>query len=959
LYDQFRSAASARGLILPDDIIADGRLHRCDVQGGARGKGDGAYLLHQDGIPAGGFENHRDGLGWENWRADIGRRLTPEEEATHRARVEVQRKTREAEEKKRRDKARRKAHAIWNAAKPADDTHPYLIRKRVRAHGLRVGVWPRWQKDGAGRWEEVRTPGALLVPIRSASGTLHSLQAIYAERIEDRDKDFLPHGRKAGCFHLLGEVRADAPLCVAEGLATAATIHEATGWPVAVAFDAGNLEAVARELRTLHADALLIVCADDDHATKGNPGRTKAEAAAAAVGGVLCLPQFAADRPEGFTDFNDLGCSERDGEGMAAVQRLLEEARQSFVQANANKPAPAIDDTHAAAVQTPAQDARPAQANAAGDWFEVETDGEAPGVYRVKWQPPKGKDGAPYFDRVFICAPLTVTHRVRDRNSDCWSRLVEFRNGDGHSRRLIVPDELLEGDGLALARLLRNRGLDIADNRGGLLKMYVNRERPTARARLTRRIGWHKDVSEAGRWSFVLGGDAEPIAPEGAELWLHDAPGNGGAQFRAAGTLASWREHVAALAVGNSRLTFALSAGFAAALVWLHPNIAGGFHWAGGSSLGKSALLYAAASLCGAPSYRRTWLLTANAIEATAAGHCDAPLLLDELKQAGNPRDVAQAAYMLTSGQGKGRGQAAGGMRETAEFSLLFQSNGEIGLTQFLEENQERAYAGQEVRFCELPADAGAGFGAWDTLHDHSDGARFSEAVQRNAAKHYGTAWPAFVRRVVDDRDGLADEFERMRAQFEKSALSERAGGQAIRAATRFAAVGFAGELATAWGITGWPTGAAAQAAMRMFKDWLQAFGGEENREPRKMIEQAAAFFQAHGVGRFEDWRRPSISDSHAPRTMNRAGWRRPTKETENLKEADQVFEYLVYPAVFKSEVCSGFDPKQVAKVLHDRGMLKRGDGHMTVQAREPGTSKPSRFYCITADVLGGGDDEA
>jgi putative DNA primase/helicase len=132
-----------------------------------------------------------------------------------------------------------------------------------------------------------------------------------------------------------------------------------------------------------------------------------------------------------------------------------------------------------------------------------------------------------------------------------------------------------------------------------------------------------------------------------------------------------------------------------------------------------------------------------------AAGHCDAPLLLDELKQAGNPRDVAQAAYMLTSGQGKGRGQAAGGLRETASFSLLFQSNGEIGLTQFLEENQERAYAGQEVRFCELPADAGAGFGCWDVLHGLPDGARFSETLQRNAAKHYGTAYPEFIRRVI------------------------------------------------------------------------------------------------------------------------------------------------------------------------------------------------------------------
>ncbi|MDP3842544.1 MAG: DUF927 domain-containing protein [Oxalobacteraceae bacterium] len=895
--------------------------------------------------------------GWQDAGAQPP--LTPEEQAARERAAQAKAAQQAAEEKKRRDKARRKAHAIWNAAQPADDTHPYLIRKRVRAHGLRVGVWLRWQKDGAGRWEEVRTPGALLVPIRSASGTLHSLQAIYAERIEDRDKDYLPDGRKAGCFHLLGEVRADAPLCIAEGYATAATIHEATGWPVAVAFDAGNLEAVARELRARHAGVLLIVCADDDHATKGNPGRTKAEAAAAAVGGVLCLPAFAPDRQESWTDFNDLASSEREGEGVAAVVRLLNAALQSAVQTVTPEPEPATapGDDLQADVQASAPEAKPASPAGSGDWFEVATDGESPGVYRVKWQPPKGKEGAPYFDRQYVCAPLAITHMVRDRNSDGWSRLADFRDHDGRKRRVIVSDELLEGDGLALARMLRGRGLFIADNRGGLLKMYVNRERPTARARLTRRIGWHEDVSTAGRWSFVLGGDAEPIAPEGAELWLHETQGNGGAQFRATGTLAQWREHVAAMAVGNSRLTFALSAGFAAALVWLHPNIAGGFHWAGGSSLGKSALLYAAGSLCGAPSYRRTWLLTATAIEATAAGHCDAPLLLDELKQAGNPRDVAQAAYMLTSGQGKGRGQATGGMRETAEFRLLFQSNGEIGLTQFLEENQERAYAGQEVRFCELPADAGAGFGAWDTLHDHGDGARFSEAVQRNAAKHYGTAWPAFVRRVVDERDGLADEFERMSAQFEKSVLSERAGGQAIRAATRFAAVGFAGELATAWGITGWPAGAAAQAAMRMFKDWLQAFGGEENREPRKMVEQACAFFQAHDVGRFEDWRRPSISDSHAPRTMNKAGWRRPTKETENLKEADQVFEYLVYPAVFKGEVCSGFDPKQVAKVLHERGMLKRGAGHMTVQVREPGAAVPVRFYCITSEIRAGADD--
>ena len=975
---QFRAAAAARGLLLPDRLDADGKLHRCELRDGAKGKKDGAYKLHLDGVPAGGFQNFRDGLDWENWRADIGRSLTPEEEAAARARMDAQRAEREAEAKAKRDKARRKANAIWNGAKPAPDDHPYLTRKGVPSFGLRFGSWPKWVEVRPGQWEETRIGNALLVPMRSPSGTLHSLQAIYPEKIDGRDKDFLPHGEKAGKFHLIGEISADLPLCVAEGYATAASLHQVTGWPVAVAFDAGSLEPVARALREAHPAASMIVCADDDHVTDGNPGRTKAEAAARAVGGVVAVPTFGPDRPIGATDFNDLATSPREGEGPDAVRRILDAARDAIAgptcddappaaptpgpeaenAASAPETAPATPEEKPAAptkrarskpkakadgVQTPAQ---------GGDVFELRDGNEGRGVYRLKVE----KRGDTWSEVAqFVCAPLEITHQVRDTRGENWQRLATFGDHDCRRRRVLVPDEMLEGDGAALARLLRSQGLFIGDNKGGLLKMYVNRSRPPARARLTSRIGWHDDCTEPGRWSFVLGGDHDPLAPEGAELWLHQAQGSGHAQFKSAGTLADWRANVAALAVGNSRLLFALSAAFAGGLCWLHPNVSGGFHWAGGSSLGKSALLYGAASLCGPANYRRTWLLTATAIEGVAAGHCDAPLLLDELKQAGNPKDVAQAAYMLTSGQGKGRGQAAGGLRETASFSLLFQSNGEIGLTQFLEENQERAYAGQEVRFCELPADAGAGFGCWDALHGLADGARFSETLQRNAGKHYGTAYPEFIRRVISERDTMPRQFEELRQAFEARGLTVKAGGQAIRAATRFAAVAYAGEKASEWGITGWPKGEAIHSAFRMFKDWLQAFGGEENREPRKMVEQVQAWIQAQAGTRLEDWRRPSVTDTHAPRTMNRAGWKRPTVETASLNEPDHVFEYLIYPDVFRRELCNGFDPKQVAGELDKRGLLKRptsGEG-LRVKAREPGAGTPGWFYLLKPEILG------
>lgn len=326
---QFRAAAAARGLELPGQIETDGALHRCPLAQGAARRPDGAYLLHLDGIPAGGFQNFKDGMGWENWRADIGRQLTPEEEAAHRARVAEQQAAREAATKARRDKARRKANGIWNNAKPAPEDHPYLARKGVTGLGLRLGLWPKREEARPGDWRERRIP-ALLVPMRSATNTLHSLQAIFAERLEDgRDKDFLPGGEKAGKFHLIGTPAPDQPLCVAEGYATAASIHMATGGPVAVAFDAGNLEAVAQGLHQAFPACVLVICADDDMATPGNPGLTKAQAAARAVGGVVAVPVFGPDRAPGQTDFNDMHQA-RGLEAVADVIRAAWEGRSGL-----------------------------------------------------------------------------------------------------------------------------------------------------------------------------------------------------------------------------------------------------------------------------------------------------------------------------------------------------------------------------------------------------------------------------------------------------------------------------------------------------------------------------------------------------------------------------------------------------------------------------------------------------
>mgnify|MGYP000883635584 CR=1 FL=1 len=277
---QFRHAIQAAGLTPPETIQPDGKLRRF-ASNGRRNDDAGWYLLHGDGVPAGSFGDWRTGL-MQSWRADVGRALTPAEEAEHRAKVEAMRREREADETRRRAEAARTAEAILFAATPAPDDHAYLVRKGIRASGALLHK------------------GKLVIPMQ-ADGKLHSLQFIDV----DGEKRFLTGGRVAGCYFSIGNVKGAESLCVVEGFATGSSIHEATGYPVAVAFNAGNLLSVAKAMRAKFPDLSLIICADDDCHSQGNPGMTKAIEAVRAVGGLLAVPDFGADRPELVSDFND------------------------------------------------------------------------------------------------------------------------------------------------------------------------------------------------------------------------------------------------------------------------------------------------------------------------------------------------------------------------------------------------------------------------------------------------------------------------------------------------------------------------------------------------------------------------------------------------------------------------------------------------------------------------------
>ena len=287
----FHGAMAAASIEYHGAIIADGQLHRIKINGDP-GQ-NGWYVLHTDGIAAGSFGCWKRDIK-EKWCAKSSEQLTEAERAERDRRWKQQAEEREAERRRVQDEASIKAQKIIDAAQPATDDHPYLQRKRVQAHpGVRVGHWPQRKVDNA-----------LLIPLRTAAGKLASVQAIFSERRGDRDKDFLKGGAKADAYFVIGDLDASETILIAEGYATAATLHEVTGHAAVVAMDAGNLAAVAQAIRVLHPDKSIIMCADNDRHTTGNPGLTKATAAAKSIKAALAVPEFA-DGEDG-SDFNDL-----------------------------------------------------------------------------------------------------------------------------------------------------------------------------------------------------------------------------------------------------------------------------------------------------------------------------------------------------------------------------------------------------------------------------------------------------------------------------------------------------------------------------------------------------------------------------------------------------------------------------------------------------------------------------
>jgi phage/plasmid primase-like uncharacterized protein len=331
---QLRETLRNHGLTIKGDPVFDGRIHYVAVEGNRGREKSGAYKAQPHpklGYVASiwNWKAHSNYNGYVGrWRADGETVLLSPEQAAKAAAEEAKRAAeRERSRVVKEARAAVRAVAVVGKAKPAPSDHPYLIAK-----GLEL------MPDGL----LVNRRGDLVLPLQNADGRVRSYQTIAA----DGGKLYLKDAQKIGVFAPLGPLVDGKPVIVAEGLATAGTVREATGQTVVVALDTSNLMAVALALREKLPNSPILFAADNDHHLPRrnipliNAGKEKAERAAAEVGGrVLLAPEIRERAAAGKgTDWNDMHALR----GLGAVRDALREAWRAAetptVQAKVEQP---------------------------------------------------------------------------------------------------------------------------------------------------------------------------------------------------------------------------------------------------------------------------------------------------------------------------------------------------------------------------------------------------------------------------------------------------------------------------------------------------------------------------------------------------------------------------------------------------------------------------------------------
>ncbi|EPZ7697010.1 DUF5710 domain-containing protein [Escherichia coli] len=299
---EFRQVLENAGLVLEKDPEMDGEIHRVPTRDDRRGTQSGAYKAYLDGRPSGWYRDYRSADNSPTtWTFSRAENIDPLARLHLKASAQQNRDEKERKLQQQYNKQAGYARSYLNGL-PQATAHEYLTRKGIRAApGVRLN-----------------NKNELVIPFSNGRGEIRSYQRIPVTG--GKDARILKGSEKSGNWFAFGTPENGRPLLFAEGYATAASLHEATGHPVLMTIDADNMINVAKNARKIWTDSPFVFCADNDHQRKINKGVSSAKKAAASTHGEVIIPAFTeAEKAQGLTDFNDLDASR----GRDAFQHVM------------------------------------------------------------------------------------------------------------------------------------------------------------------------------------------------------------------------------------------------------------------------------------------------------------------------------------------------------------------------------------------------------------------------------------------------------------------------------------------------------------------------------------------------------------------------------------------------------------------------------------------------------------
>ncbi|HHD7222274.1 TPA: DUF927 domain-containing protein [Citrobacter freundii] len=713
----------------------------------------------------------------------------------------------------------------------------------------------------------VMSDGSLLLPLVDESGAVVAAQTITPQG----DKRLLTGSAKRGAYHAVNAPEQPQTVIIAEGLATALSVHLMRPDALTVcAIDAGNLLPVAIQMRQQHPQTQIIIAADNDRlGDKPNTGTERAEKAASAVAGYVAVP------PTDYkADWNDY----HQQHGLEVATAAFND---SMYQPQGECLKPRLQAIEGGKTDQPEKDP-----------LKPRIESRKDGVY---WITPKvdKESGEIINNESWLASPMDVIGTGRD-DKDQYLILRWLAFGAGITTTAAIPlADIGEREGW---RTLKAGGVNVTTKSSlrAILADWLQRSGSRELWRVAHATGW-----QCGAYIMpdgeIIGAPAQPV--------LFSGRSSAAAGYTVAGTSESWRNSVARLAYGNYAMMTGIAAALAAPLIGLAGADGFGIHFYEQSSAGKTTTANVASSLYGNPDLLRlTWYGTALGLANEAAAHNDGLMPLDEVGQGADPVSVSQSAYALFNGVGKLQGAKEGGNRDLKRWRTVAISTGEMDLETFIATAGRKTKAGQLVRLLNIPLSKAVRF------HDHQNGKQHADALKDAYQHHHGTAGREWIKWLADHQQQAIDTVRECEARW-RSLIPADYGEQVHRVGARFAILEAALILGSV--VTGWDVQACRDAIQHSYNSWVREFG-TGNKEHQQIVEQCEAFLNAHGLSRYA----PFPYDQSDLPIRDLAGYR-----AKGNHDADPMIFYT-FPAAFEGEIARGFNAKQFAETIKNAGML-------------------------------------